>query len=104
MIENFRHPGLRELSETGRSAQLAAIGFDRRRQRALLMRLDALAAAEFPEALTQPGFDLRGAAPHYSLSLPGGAWRLSFTWTAAGDGQRFGDARDVDLVAEPLTA
>lgn len=89
MIGNFRHRGLRELFETGRSRRIRTDLADR-----ALRRLDALAHAARPEDMHIPGFNfhrLAGSrAPSYSVHL-NGPWCITFSW-------RDGEAVDVDLV------
>ena len=71
MIESFRHRGLRELFETGRSARVRPD-----LQRRATVRLDAL------DALRQPGFDLhalRGSRRRYSIHV-NGPWCITFEW------------------------
>lgn len=87
MIESFRHRGLKELFETGKSAAIRP-DFQRR----AIIRLDALDAAASLDALRQPGFDfhaLRGKPQRYSLHI-NGPWCITFEWEN-------GHARRVDL-------
>lgn len=77
MIESFRHRGLRELFETGKSAKVNP-GLWRR----ALIRLDAIEAARSLEALRQPGFNfhaLRGKPLRYSIHV-NGPWCITFEW------------------------
>ncbi|MBV9587900.1 MAG: type II toxin-antitoxin system RelE/ParE family toxin [Alphaproteobacteria bacterium] len=77
MIESFRHRGLKELFETGRSRRV-----DVNLQRRIIRRLDALEAAERLESLNQPGFDfhpLRGRPQRYSIHV-NGPWCITFEW------------------------
>jgi proteic killer suppression protein len=77
MIESFRHRGLRELFETGRSARVRPD-----LQRRATVRLDALDAATSLDALRQPGFDLhalRGSRRRYSIHV-NGPWCITFEW------------------------
>ena len=88
MIRNFRHKGLADLYNTGRSAKVR-----QDLQTRALRRLDALnAALELPE-LNLPGFDfhaLKGFKPvRYSLHV-NGPWCITFEWLD-------GDALRVDL-------
>jgi proteic killer suppression protein len=88
MIRNFRHKGLADLYNTGRSARVR-----QDLQTRALRRLDALNAAhELPE-LNLPGFDfhaLKGFKPtRYSLHV-NGPWCITFEWLD-------GDALRVDL-------
>ena len=69
MIESFRHRGLKEFFETGKSA---AIRPDLHRR--AIVRLDALDAATSLDALRQPGFDfhaLRSKPQRYSIHISG---------------------------------
>ena len=77
MIESFRHRGLKELFETGKSRRVAAD-----LQRRIIRRLDALEAAERLESLNQPGFDfhpLQGRPQRYSMHV-NGPWCITFEW------------------------
>lgn len=77
MIESFRHRGLKELFETGKTAQVRP---DLRRR--ALVRLDALDAARTLDALRQPGFDfhpLHGRPRCYSIHI-NGPWCITFEW------------------------
>ena len=77
VIESFRHRGLKELFETGKSARVGP-SFQRRAR----IRLDALDAARALAALDQPGFDfhaLRGRPQRYSLHV-NGPWCITFEW------------------------
>lgn len=89
MILSFRHRGLAELFETGRSRYVRPDLAKR-----VVRRLDALHSATRPEQLRLPGFDfhrLSGAA-HARFSVHvNGPWCITFGWS--GD-----DAIDVDLV------
>jgi toxin HigB-1 len=89
MIRNFRHRGLLDLFETGRSRRIRADIVPR-----VLRRLDALAHATRPEDLIIPGFNfhrLMGSRTvRYSVHV-NGPWCVTFGW-------RDGEAVDVDLV------
>ena len=89
MIGNFRHRGLRELFETGRSRRVRADLTAR-----ALRRLDALAHAARPADLNIPGFNFHhlagGRTPRYSVHV-NGPWCIAFGW-------RDGEAVEVDLV------
>jgi proteic killer suppression protein len=77
VIESFRHRGLRELFETGKTARIRADLQQRAR-----LRLDALEAAATLAALAQPGFDchpLRGRPQRYSIHV-NGPWCITFEW------------------------
>jgi toxin HigB-1 len=87
VIRSFRHKGLKELFENGRSARVAP---DLKKR--ILVRLDALDAATAREELVQPGFDfhsLHGSPRRFSIHV-NGPWRLTFEW-------RDGEAFRVDL-------
>lgn len=75
MIESFRHRGLRELFETGKSARVRPD-----LQRRTLVRLDAIEAATTLEDLRKPGFDfhpLNGKPQRYSVHV-NGPWCITF--------------------------
>ena len=76
MIKTFKHKGLAELFETGRTAKIAS-GMQER----ILRRLDALDAARSPGDMKMPGFDfhpLRGFKPtRYSVHV-NGPWCITF--------------------------
>jgi proteic killer suppression protein len=77
VIDSFRHRGLKELFDTGRSRRVAAA-----LQRRIIRRLDALEAAERLESLNQPGFDfhpLHGNPQRYSIHV-NGPWCITFEW------------------------
>ena len=77
MIESFRHRGLKELFETGRSRRVAPD-----LQRRARIRLDAMEATASFEALNQPGFDfhpLHGKPQRYSIHV-NGPWCITFEW------------------------
>jgi proteic killer suppression protein len=89
VIRTFRHKGLAELFETGRSAKV-----DAKLHRRLLIRLDRLNAARRPEEMNLPGFDfhaLRGFDPVRFTVHINGPWCVTFVF----DGE---DAVGVDLV------
>ena len=77
VIEGFRHKGLRELHETGRSAKIDS---------KLTVRctdvLDALEAANNLKDLNVPGFSLhplKGKPVRYSIHV-NGPWCVTFEW------------------------
>jgi proteic killer suppression protein len=75
VIRSFRHKGLAELFQTGRSAKMRAD-----LQRRSLRRLDALDQAIALSDLRVPGFDfhpLRGRPMRYSLHV-NGPWCITF--------------------------
>lgn len=87
MIVSFKHKGLKDLFEAGRSSRVAA-----NLQRRIKVRLDALDVATALTELNQPGFDfhaLRGKPQRYTLHV-NGPWCITFEW----DG---GNAVRVDL-------
>ena len=88
MIRNFKHKGLRQLFETGRSRAVAA-NFQRR----LIRQMDFLNRATSPGDMNLPGYRLHElGGPRkgtWAVSVSGN-WRLTFSF-------REGDAFDVDL-------
>ncbi len=87
MLRSFRHKGLRELFETGRSRRIRPDLQDR-----ILRRLDALDAATRPAEMNIPGFDfhaLRGKPRRYTVHV-NGPWCITFGWEAD-------EALDIDL-------
>ena len=87
VIQSFRHKGLAELFERGRSRRVNP-GLHAR----CLRRLDALDQAGSLQELNLPGFDfhpLRGKPPRYSLHV-NGPWCITFEWDD-------GEAMRVDL-------
>jgi proteic killer suppression protein len=88
LIRTFRHKGLNELFETGRTAKVPA---DLRKR--CLNRLTVLNRAMHVREVTGAGFDthpLTGANPvRYAMSV-NGPWRITFQFDA-------GDAFAVDL-------
>ena len=75
LIKTFRHRGLRELFETGRTGRI-----DRGFQARLTRQLDALDNAQDPRQLDVPGWrfhKLRGHRGRFSLTVSGN-WRLTF--------------------------
>ncbi len=87
MIRSFKHRGLKELFETGRSRRVRT---DLRRR--AIRRLDTLDSASELAALNIPGFDfhrLRGKPTRYSIHI-NGPFCLTFEWED-------GDAIRVDL-------
>jgi proteic killer suppression protein len=88
MIRTFRHKGLKQLFETGRSRAVSA---DLRRR--LVRQLDFLNRAAQASDMNLPGYrlhelkgDRRGT---WSVTVSGN-WRLTFTFKG-------GDAFDVDI-------
>lgn len=87
MILSYKHKGLAELADTGKSAKVRPDLWSR-----ALRRLDAIAAAQTPEALRVPGFDfhpLNGEPKRYSVHV-NGPWCITFGWEGV-------NALDVDL-------
>lgn len=87
MIRNFRHKGLAELFEQGRSRRV-----QRSLQRRCLRRLEALDQAESLAELNIPGFNfhgLHGTPVRYSIHV-NGPWCITFAW-------QDGEALRVDL-------
>ncbi len=81
MIGSFRHKGLKELFETGKSSRISSSLRNR-----LVIRLDALDAATSIAELNQPGFDfhaLHGKPQRYTIHV-NGPWCVTFEWL---DGQ-----------------
>ena len=77
MIQSFRHKGLAELFERGRSRRVRADLHAR-----CLRRLEALDQVEALRNLNLPGFGLhrlRGRPERYSLYV-NGPWRITFEW------------------------
>jgi toxin HigB-1 len=76
MITSFRHKGLKELFEAGKTARIA-----KQMHKRIMERLDALDAAEAPAAMNVPGYDfhaLRGFRPtRYSIHV-NGPWCITF--------------------------
>lgn len=87
MIRSFRHKGLEELFERGRSSKVGST-----LQARALRRLDRLHAAVRPEDMNLPGFHfhrLQGKPVRFSIRVTGN-WRLTFAWEGL-------DAVNVDL-------
>jgi toxin HigB-1 len=77
MIRTYRHKGLAELWETGKSKVI-----DQRQHRRILVRLDALNKALRLEDLNVPGFDfhrLHVTPARYTLHV-NGPWCVIFEW------------------------
>jgi len=87
MIKSFKHKGLAELFEHGRSRKVR-----QDLQSRSLRRLDALDQAESLTDLNVPGFNfhgLRGMPKRYSIHV-NGPWSITFEWED-------GDALTIDL-------
>jgi len=77
MIASFRHKGLKELFEKGRSSLVAAD-----LQQRCVGRLDALDAATDLKQLNLPGFNLhplQGKPVRFSIHV-NGPWAITFEW------------------------
>jgi proteic killer suppression protein len=77
VIKSFRHAGLRELFETGKSPRIR-----QDLQRRALVRLKVLDVAAAPSDLNVPGFNshrLQGHPIRYSVHV-NGPWCLTFEW------------------------
>ena len=88
MIRTFRHKGLRQLFETGKSRSVAA-----ELQRRLVRQMDFLNRATQPADMNLPGFrlhELKGERKGTWSVTVSGNWRLTFSF-------RDGGAFDVDL-------
>ena len=87
MIRSFKHKGLAELFERGRSRRIGQELHAR-----CLRRLEALDQAELLTDLNVPGFNfhgLQGVPTRYSMHV-NGPWCITFEWED-------GDALRVDL-------
>ena len=88
MIKSFRHKGLKQLFEAGKSRGISANLTKR-----LIRQLDFLNRATGPSDMNLPGYglhELKGARKGtWSVSVSGN-WRLTFTFQSV-------DAHDVDL-------
>ena len=87
MIKSFKHKGLGELFELGRSRKVR-----QDLQSRSLRRLDALDQAESLKELNVPGFNfhgLQGMPRRFSIHV-NGPWCITFEWED-------GDALKVDL-------
>jgi proteic killer suppression protein len=87
VIRSFRHKGLHELFDAGRSARVRPDLWERARR-----RLDALHRARNLMEMNVPGFDfhpLRGKPRRFSVHV-NGPWCITFEWID-------GDVLRVDL-------
>jgi len=88
VIASFRHHGLRELFETGKSRKVRA---DLRKR--CTRAMDAIQAATAPSDLNMPGWRVHLLKGHregrHALAV-NGPWRITFRW----DGK---DAHELDL-------
>jgi len=88
MIQSFKHKGLRELFERGKS-KYVALDFAAK----LIRQMDAINEADAPEQLNFPGYDLhelKGERAGIWTMKVNKNWRLTF-------GFENGDAIDLDL-------
>ncbi len=88
MIKTFRHKGLKQLFETGKSRSVSG---DLTRR--LIRQLDLLNRATSPADMNLPGYrlhELKGARKGTWSVTVSGNWRLTFTFQGS-------DALDVDL-------
>ncbi len=88
MIRSFRHKGLRELFETGKSKRVPTDLAPK-----LVRQMDALHQADEPEQLNFPGYDLhqlKGGRQGYWALKVNKNWRLTFRFAN-------GDAQELDL-------
>jgi proteic killer suppression protein len=76
MISSFRHKGLADLFEDGKTAEI-----DRQLHQRIKRRLDALASAKVPSDMRVPGYNfhaLKGFNPtRYSVHV-NGPWCITF--------------------------
>jgi proteic killer suppression protein len=87
-ILSFRHKGLKELFQDGKTAKI-----DKRMHERTIARLDALHEAKRPEDMDIPGFDfhaLRGFDPTRYTVHVNGPWCVTFEFEG-------GNARRVDF-------
>lgn len=88
MIRSFKSKALAELWKKSATAKI-----DKRMHKRILLRLDALDAADRPEAMNMPGFDfhgLHGFDPKRYTVHVNGPWCITFSF-------KEGDAIAVDL-------
>lgn len=88
MIKTFKHKGLKQLFETGRSARIKPTF-----KKKCLRLMDALESSVSPEDMNIPGYHfhgLQGNPKRYSVRVSGN-YRITFEWDIA-------DAVRVDLV------
>ena len=77
MIKGFKHKGLKELFEKGRTAKV-----NTQHSAKCLRILDALDAALQPEEMIIPGFKFHGLntkPKSYAVAVTGN-WRVTFEW------------------------
>ncbi len=88
MIKSFKHKGLRELFEKGKSKRIST-NFTPK----LIRQMDAISQADSPKQLNFPGYDLhelKGERSGFWAMKVNKNWRLTF-------GFESGDATDLDL-------
>jgi len=88
MISSFKHKGLRELFESGKSKRIPSDFAPR-----LLRQMDAINQADTPEQLNFPGYDLhelKGKRAGSWAMKVNKNWRLTFRFFG-------GEATDLDL-------
>jgi len=86
VIRTFKHRGLKELFETGKTRRLSSKFHGR-----IIRQLDALDQAHSPEAMNVPGWrfhSLQGYTARYSVTVTAN-YRITFDW-------KDGDAYVVD--------
>jgi proteic killer suppression protein len=78
MIHSWKHKGLQELDETGKTRRI-----DRKMHGRIVRRLDALASASKPENMNIPGFEFHGRQGYvpkrYAIHI-NGPWCITFEW------------------------
>lgn len=87
MIESFKHKGLQELFETGRSGKIL-----QELKKRIIQRLDVIRSARTLADLNQPGYAFHQLTPkslRWSMKVSG-AWRITFFW-------QDGKAIEIDL-------
>ena len=87
MIKSWRHKGLQELFDHGRSAKVAPALHKR-----IAVRLNAIEVATAVRQLNRPGYNfhrLHGQPVRYTIHV-NGPWCITFAWDGSG-------AVDVDL-------
>ena len=89
MIKSFKHKGLRELYENGKTRHISSDFCPR-----LIRQMDAIDQADVPEQLNFPGYDLHelkgNLSGHWAMKVNKN-WRLTF---------RFEGSDAVDLYLE----
>lgn len=88
MIKSFKHKGLRELFEKGKSKHISADFVPK-----LIRQMDAINQADLPEQLNFPGYglhQLKGERAGIWAMKVNKNWRLTFVFKG-------GNANDLDL-------